>query len=382
MTGAGNVSENTRMFAGYARIVLRLAVLTLAFVPVLGCGWAEWPPPATRAPDTTAAVTPVARADPMPRGVVDMAALPTAPFAPGASAPLVVPAEVTVGEGDTVYVLAHRYQVPVRTIIDRNRLRPPYQLQAGDRIAMPQRREHVVQPNETLESIARSEGVDLYLLAGANGLIAPYRVSPGQRLTVPIVTSRDDAGEPGTDGAGPVAVASLSTVEAPPAMAESRAPPPVPPTANPTDMLESASAVAPAPMRKPLPDLGDGFIWPVRGKVISGFGPKKKGRHNDGINIAVRRGTPVRASESGVVAYVGNELRGFGNLILIQHADGWVSAYAHNDALLVARGDTVYKGQVVARAGSSGSVNQPQLHFQLRKGKRAVDPRKHLISGT
>lgn len=374
MTCADGLSEYADMPTGYARIPLRLAVLILAFAPVLGCGWAEWPPPATRAPDPVAAPPPVARAEPMPRGVVDVAALPASRSSTGASAPLTVPPVVTVGEGDTVYALAQRYGVPVRTIVDRNQLRPPYQLRAGERLAMPQRREHVVGPDETLESIARSEGVDLYLLAGANGLIAPYRVRPGQRLTVPVLPPADDA--------EPVSVASLSTEEAPVAVVASRAPAATPPTSDPTEMLEPTSAAAPAPIRKPLPDLGDGFIWPVKGKVISGFGPKNRGRHNDGINIAVRRGTPVRASESGVVAYVGNELRGFGNLILIQHADGWVSAYAHNDALLVERGDTVYKGQVVARAGSTGSVNQPQLHFQLRKGKRAVDPRKHLISGT
>ena len=116
----------------------------------------------------------------------------------------------------------------------------------------------------------------------------------------------------------------------------------------------------------------------MRGPVISAFGAKGKGLHNDGINIRADRGSPVRAAEHGVVAYAGNELRGFGNLLLVRHAGGWITAYAHNDTLLVARGDRVRRGQVIARVGSSGSVTEPQLHFELRKGKRAVDPRKYL----
>ena len=119
-------------------------------------------------------------------------------------------------------------------------------------------------------------------------------------------------------------------------------------------------------------------MWPINGDVIAEFGPQEKGRHNDGINIAAPRGTPVRAVESGVVAYAGNELRGFGNLLLVKHDNGWVSAYAHNGALLVQPGDTVSRGQVIARVGNSGSVATPQLHFQLRKGPRAVDPRSYL----
>jgi murein DD-endopeptidase MepM/ murein hydrolase activator NlpD len=112
--------------------------------------------------------------------------------------------------------------------------------------------------------------------------------------------------------------------------------------------------------------------------VVSRFGAKAKGLHNDGINIATRRGVLVRAADNGVVAYAGNELRGFGNLLLIKHSGGWVTAYAHNQVLLVKRGQTIKKGQSIARVGSTGTVNKPQLHFELRKGKLAVDPQKYL----
>lgn len=121
---------------------------------------------------------------------------------------------------------------------------------------------------------------------------------------------------------------------------------------------------------------------PVRGRVISGYGPKPGGLHNDGINIAAARGSAVRAAENGVVVYAGNELRGYGNLLLVRHADGWMTAYAHNDTLRVGRGDKVAKGQVIATVGSSGNVAEPQLHFEIRRGSQAVDPMPLLGSGT
>ena len=112
--------------------------------------------------------------------------------------------------------------------------------------------------------------------------------------------------------------------------------------------------------------------------MLSSFGAKAKGLYNDGINISASRGTPVLAAENGVVAYAGNELRGFGNLLLIKHSGGWVTAYAHNETLLVRRGQKVKKGQVIAKVGSTGAVSSPQLHFELRKGKRAINPEKYL----
>jgi murein DD-endopeptidase MepM/ murein hydrolase activator NlpD len=120
------------------------------------------------------------------------------------------------------------------------------------------------------------------------------------------------------------------------------------------------------------------FLWPVNGKVVSPFGPKDGGLHNDGINIAAPLGTPVRAADNGVVVYAGNELRGFGNLLLVRHAGGWVSAYAHCDALLVKRGQEVKRGQVIARVGQTGNVAAPQLHFELRKGAQAINPMNEL----
>jgi murein DD-endopeptidase MepM/ murein hydrolase activator NlpD len=130
----------------------------------------------------------------------------------------------------------------------------------------------------------------------------------------------------------------------------------------------------------PAPDAmsRNSFRWPVRGRVVSGFGTKSDGGNNDGIDLAVPQGTSVMAAENGVVAYAGNELKGYGNLILIRHANNWVSAYAHNEEILVKRGDKVRRGQIIAKAGATGSVNQPQVHFELRKGSRPVDPTKFM----
>jgi murein DD-endopeptidase MepM/ murein hydrolase activator NlpD len=128
----------------------------------------------------------------------------------------------------------------------------------------------------------------------------------------------------------------------------------------------------------PDPMSGNSFRWPVKGRVVAGFGTRPDGGHSDGIDVAVPQGTSVKAAENGVVAYAGNELKGYGNLVLIRHANNWVSAYANNAELLVKRGEKVRRGQIIAKAGATGAVSQPQVHFELRKGSRPVDPTKHM----
>lgn len=272
---------------------------------------------------------------------------------PGASSDnaFVNASAVIVGKGDTVYALAQRHNVPIRAIIDANHLTPPYSLQVGQRIVLPRGRQHVVQRGDTLSKIAARYDVDMYQMARANGLNPPYVIYPGQRLILP-------------------GAAYLPRSE----------PAPLPPIERTTASKPVEAKVAPRPKAVPEPPAAadDGFAWPLRGKVLSGFGPKEAGLHNDGINIAAPRGAPVRAAQHGVVAYAGNELRGFGNLLLVKHAGGWITAYAHNDELLVKRGDKVTRGQAIAHVGSSGSVNSPQLHFEVRQGKKPVDPLQYL----
>ena len=116
------------------------------------------------------------------------------------------------------------------------------------------------------------------------------------------------------------------------------------------------------------------FAWPVDGPIVSSYGPKKDGRHNDGINIRARRGAPIRAAENGVVVYADNQLEGFGNLVLVRHSDRWMTAYAHIDKTLVKRGQEIRRGQTLGTVGSSGGVDSPQLHFEIRRGTEALNP--------
>lgn len=236
-----------------------------------------------------------------------------------------------VRRGDTVYAVARKSGVEVRDIILANGLRAPYTLTIGQRLSVPAVTNHIVQKGETTYSISRRYGIDLLTLSRINGLKPPYTIAIGQVLKMP---------------AGGARMALADNV---------RRPVPAPP-----------------------PRQSSRFLWPIRGKIISPYGPRQGGLHNDGINIRARGGASVRAAEAGVVAYAGDELKGFGKLLLIRHQGGWITAYAHNGELLVARGDTVNRGQTIAKAGATGIVNRPQLHFEIRKGTVTVDPQKYL----
>ena len=229
---------------------------------------------------------------------------------------------------------------------------------------------HIVEPGESLIGIAHKHGVTLAALAHANN-IQPYaKVSIGDRLTIPgsrHVAERV-AQAPAPQVAQPRTVpADESRTAAPVAErahrdARDRAPA--------AEVVDQDAPKRPAPCRR--------FRWPVKGRVIAGFGPRPNGGQNDGINLAVPEGTPIKAADDGVVAYAGNELKGYGNLVLIRHANGYVSAYANASELLVKRGDTIKRGQVIAHAGQTGNVTSPQLHFEIRKGSTPVDPIKYL----
>jgi murein DD-endopeptidase MepM/ murein hydrolase activator NlpD len=304
---------------------------------------------------------------------------------------------VIVQPGDTLYAVARRTGAPVRALIDTNRLQAPYRIQAGQRLQIP----HIAAASARPSTVASSGSTGPTVAAVPRGGVESAPIAPPPSVTgaplagnpaspqvstlppstpsnLPVVMPPPPA--PGTEAAiatpaTPVPTASASP-QSPPAVGESPAPQPAPGPAAPPP---GASSSAPASSDEITPQARDGrFLWPVRGNIISTFGTKPGGLQNDGINIAAPRGTPVRATENGVVVYAGNELKGFGNLLLLRHADGWMSAYAHLDAFLVERGATVKRGQNVARVGQTGSVATPQLHFELRRGGRAVDPRGQL----
>jgi murein DD-endopeptidase MepM/ murein hydrolase activator NlpD len=224
----------------------------------------------------------------------------------------------------------------------------------------PQSGVHVVSPGETLNSIARRYRTSVRELARVNNIPPDTMVRVGERLVIPGMRSAPRA-------------------EAPP-------PPPVRrdvadeqsrPSAWKASPVEPVAQRSPIKAAQPLGGLPS-FRWPVHGRIIAGFGPKPNGLQNDGIDVAVPEGTPIKAADDGVVAYAGNELKGYGNLVLIRHSDGYVTAYAHASEILVKRGEKVKRGQVIAKAGDTGNVKTPELHFEIRKGATPVDPSRFL----
>jgi len=213
--------------------------------------------------------------------------------------------------------------------------------------------------------------------AAAASAAAPAPPAPPPAEPAPAATAAAApaaSAEPAQAGERSSQVAALP---APPAAAVEPAP-----GAAPAEPAVASPPHDATPVGPPPPRAGKTFLWPLRGRVISTYGEQGQGLHNDGLNIAAPRGTPIKAAENGVVAYAGNEIRGFGNLLLIRHAGGFMTAYAHADSLLVKRGDTVHRGQTIARVGQSGSVTEPQLHFEIREGSQPVDPQRYLGSPT
>ena len=302
---------------------------------------------------------------------------------------------IIVGTSDTLEVLAQRYHVTPAAILAANGYKGPRTLSPGQQLIIPNASiaaapvaaapatkpvasaaaiVHVVNHGDTLAGIAHRNHISVSELARANNLDANAPLKQGTRLTVPAKIA--DAAP-----AQPAAVAQpvpTTTIAGPRLAAATPAGPPQSARyaqANPApEPVEAAPAPKPAETTSALPT----FRWPVRGKVITGYGAKTNGKSNDGINVAVPEGTPVKAAEDGVVAYSGNELKGYGNLVLVRHSNGYVTAYAHASELLVKRGDTIKRGQVIAKSGQSGEVGSPQLHFEIRKGSTPVDPLQFL----
>jgi murein DD-endopeptidase MepM/ murein hydrolase activator NlpD len=325
---------------------------------------------------------------------------------------------VVVQQGDTSASLAQRYGVPQNALLEANNIPSGSALMPGQRVTIPVFRSsgvpaasgttaapsatlrapasqsqaqaprggaHTVEAGETLYSVARRYQVSPGTLAASNGLSLDHRVRVGERLTLPGGASASQSAQtsrPATVAAAPKPLA----VPAAPSIAAAK---PVEEPAKVTKVVAKPET-APAQAQAAVDDAEEtgstsssdvSFRWPVRGRIISGFGSKPNGSSNEGINFAVPEGTSVKAAEGGVVAYAGNELKGYGNLVLVRHADGYVTAYAHAKELLVKRGDPIKRGQVIARSGQTGNVDAPQLHFEIRKGPSPIDPMPHLSGG-
>jgi murein DD-endopeptidase MepM/ murein hydrolase activator NlpD len=308
---------------------------------------------------------------------------------------------IIVGTADTLETLSHHYNVSPAAIMQANGYKGPRVLSPGQQLIIPRQTAaiaapavaapvskpvvavaaapsvHVVNPGDTLLSIAHRNHVSVAELAKANSLEPSAKLKLGMKLSVPGAKSAAVA-----PAAQPAAVAAAQPAAAltPPGTkvaAIAGDPQQKARLAQATTNIETPAAETPVKAAEATGALPT-FRWPVRGKVITAYGAKANGKANDGINLAVPEGTPVKAAEDGVVAYSGNELKGYGNLVLVRHANGYVTAYAHASELLVKRGDTIKRGQIIAKSGQSGEVGSPQLHFEIRKGSTPVDPLQFL----
>jgi murein DD-endopeptidase MepM/ murein hydrolase activator NlpD len=316
-------------------------------------------------------------------------------------------ATIIVGTSDTLDGLAKRYNVSTAAILQANGYKGPRVLSPGQQLIIPKQTAvaaaapalapaaskpvaavagpssvHVVNRGDTLMSIARRNNVPVGELARANNLDQTAKLGLGMKLTVPGSRSAAAVAAPAAQPVAAVAPAQPATTVAVPATKMASAGPPQAArlASATTNVVEEKPVVVEQAPVKPSEATGalPTFRWPVRGKVITTYGAKTNGKSNDGINLAVPEGTPVKAAEDGVVAYSGNELKGYGNLVLVRHSNGYVTAYAHASELMVKRGDTIKRGQIIAKSGQSGEVGSPQLHFEIRKGSSPVDPLQFL----
>jgi murein DD-endopeptidase MepM/ murein hydrolase activator NlpD len=290
----------------------------------------------------------------------------TRPATPDAQ--IVAAGSYTVRPGDTLGRIAQVTGAGTGAIARENGLAPPFTVREGQRLAIPGGRYHVVRPGQAGIAIARAYGVEWSRIVAANGLAEPFVLGVGERILIP-------GPAPGNSHAAERAAAFRLDVDdiltgGEPAPAIGQAP--VRPVARPGRTLP-ATAVVVAPAR-----LTGGFAWPVDGSVTKRFGPGASGVRNDGIKIAVARGTPIRATANGVVAYVGDGIAALGGLVIVKHGDGWTSIYGHASRLLVQRGQAVKQGQTIALSGDTGFADRPQVHFELRKGRVPVDPLSQL----
>jgi len=262
---------------------------------------------------------------------------------------------VEVRANDTLYAVATRYQVTPQSVIVANGLQPPYNLRKGQVLKVSPRRTHTVRPGDSVYAISQRYAVSQYQLAQLNNLAPPFELKNGQTLQLPnsLDFSVLDVGLP--DGVSSTNIAQPT------------------PTKTGVPTAQRKRFVAPSLAGS------SGFTWPVRGEIITEFGPSQRGVHNDGVNIAASEGASVGAAAKGRVAFVGTNIKSFGKLVLVKHEGGIITAYAHLGDISVKEGELVTAGQSIGTIGRSGRVNNPQLHFEIRKSRQPVDPR-NLIS--
>jgi len=252
-----------------------------------------------------------------------------------------------VRSGDTLYSISRKLDIPLNALIRTNNLYPPYLLKVDQGLKMPRSVFYRVKKGDTLFKIAKTNSLSIYELCKINSIKSANKIYFGQNLQLPLPVQKEPKRTKRNKEYLNKKIEILTN----------------------NNNLNKISNV----------NYKNKFLWPIRGRIISKFGSKGSGIHEDGIKIAVHAGESVQASRKGKVIYSGNGLKGFGNLIIIKHKNGWITAYGHNQVNLAKMGEIVKEGEIIAKAGSSGGVKTPQLYFQLRKGFETVDPQKFLL---
>lgn len=241
---------------------------------------------------------------------------------------------ITILPGDTLLTISKKHEITVKELIKYNKIKSPYVLKPGSFIKLPEEKYYKIKNNDTLFKIAKCFSIstkDLYI---KNPNLNVKRLKVGNTIKLPYYANKNKC------------------------------------KAN--DSKKKYNNKVPNSNYKPL------FEWPLSGSLIASFGKKDAGRSNDGINIRAAKGNPVRAALKGKVIYSGNELPAWGNLILIKHANGWTTAYAHLDKILVKIGDKINTGNIIGSVGATGNVAEHQLHFQVRRYSKPVNPQNYL----
>ena len=269
-----------------------------------------------------------------------------------------------VQPGETLRGVGNRTGAGSEAIARANGIAPPYMLRAGQRLSIPGGRYHLVAEGETGIAIAAAYGVPWRQIVDVNGLEEPYVLRRGQRLLLPGGTPASPPSIEQRAAAFRIDIDDVLTGGQP--AAKDNAP-----------VAAASSRPSPLPANKPIAQpaaFSGSFAWPVKGTILSRFGPGESGAKNNGIDIAAPNGTPIRAAPDGVVAYAGDKIAVFGGLVLINHGSSWVSAYGHASRIDVVRGQKVTKGQVIGLTGDTGYASRPKLHFELRKDRVPVNP--------
>lgn len=283
--------------------------------------------------------------------------------------------------GENLYTIAKRYNLPLQDIALVNHLSAPFALPPGTRLKLPPPREYKAKVGDSLSSIARLFNTSPSQVARLNRLSAPYALRAGMVVRLPPPQKEMAARAQPVTTPDPTPSTAHSIVSPSPSFDDVLArntqqgllPAHTPPQATTQTPVSAHSATQKIP-----PRAAGKFLRPVGGKIISAYGPKPGGLFNDGVNIAAPKGAPVRTAENGVVVFAGDGLKGFGNLVLVRHEDRWISAYGHLGRILVKRGQVLKRGESLGSVGTSGSVDSPQLHFELRRGTEPLNPVPYL----